>query len=267
MNFALMISTKVEEKLDLVDRGVEWSQADEGREYERCLKEVLEENEKAWADGNIRVGDYILLGELSKLDNIILVHPWLIAVQLIQIPVFQQTVFSKLRVRWSAHLRWVSCNTPLVLCKLCTTTLKTELPFLQILSTQLFVILLQMVMLHLSLATTLSCDGRRSSLLLTLTKMAMRSTGPNPMCLKILICLYVFKLMVTSFGLLLMQVRDSKKGSLSRYMMSLPGGRSMRMAAMNCYFTHYVTGPSVGLSLPSSDNSYLATSVLQVRSP
>ena len=70
MNFALMVSTKVEEQLDLVERGAEWSQADEGREYERCLKEVLEENGRAWADGNIRVGDYILLGELSKLNNI-----------------------------------------------------------------------------------------------------------------------------------------------------------------------------------------------------
>lgn len=70
MNFALMISTKVEEQLDLVERGDEWSQVDEGREYERCLKEVLEENSRAWADGNIRVGDYILLGELSRLNNI-----------------------------------------------------------------------------------------------------------------------------------------------------------------------------------------------------
>ena len=62
MNFALMISNKVEEKLDLLQRGLEWSQADEGREYERCLREVLEEDGRAWADGNIRVGDYILLG-------------------------------------------------------------------------------------------------------------------------------------------------------------------------------------------------------------
>ncbi|RPB27520.1 hypothetical protein L211DRAFT_779876 [Terfezia boudieri ATCC MYA-4762] len=61
MNFALMISNRVEEKLDMTERGPDWSQLNEGREYERCLKEVLEEDGRAWADGNIRIGDYILL--------------------------------------------------------------------------------------------------------------------------------------------------------------------------------------------------------------
>ncbi|OTA56779.1 hypothetical protein K449DRAFT_153252 [Hypoxylon sp. EC38] len=61
MNFALMISCKVEEKLALYDRGPEWSQADEALAYEKALKEVLEEDGRAWADGNIRVGDYILI--------------------------------------------------------------------------------------------------------------------------------------------------------------------------------------------------------------
>lgn len=61
MNFGLMISNNVEEKLALVQRHEFWTQADEAREYERCLKEVLEENGRAWADGNIRVGDYIIL--------------------------------------------------------------------------------------------------------------------------------------------------------------------------------------------------------------
>ena len=61
MNFGLMISCKVEERLLLIDRPHDWSQADEAHAYERCLKEVLEEREVAWADGNIRIGDYILL--------------------------------------------------------------------------------------------------------------------------------------------------------------------------------------------------------------
>lgn len=61
MNFGLMISCKVEEKLLLINRPDDWSQADEALAYERCLKEVLEESQIAWADGNIRVGDYILL--------------------------------------------------------------------------------------------------------------------------------------------------------------------------------------------------------------
>lgn len=61
MNFALMISCKVEDKLALYDRGLGWSQTDEALAYEKALKEVLQEDGRAWADGNIRVGDYILL--------------------------------------------------------------------------------------------------------------------------------------------------------------------------------------------------------------
>lgn len=63
MNFALMISCKVEEKLTHYNRGPEWSQADEALAYEKALKEVLEEDGRAWADGNIRVGDYILISK------------------------------------------------------------------------------------------------------------------------------------------------------------------------------------------------------------
>ncbi|KAK5991127.1 hypothetical protein PT974_09405 [Cladobotryum mycophilum] len=61
MNFALMISCKVEEKLQAINRPHEWSQNDEAQAYEQALKEALEEDGRAWADGNIRVGDYILL--------------------------------------------------------------------------------------------------------------------------------------------------------------------------------------------------------------
>ncbi|CUS13826.1 unnamed protein product [Tuber aestivum] len=61
MNFALMISCKVEDKLALIERDESWTQAKEARAYEDCLKEVLEEDGRAWADGNIRIGDYILL--------------------------------------------------------------------------------------------------------------------------------------------------------------------------------------------------------------
>lgn len=65
MNFALMLSNSVEEKLTRVQRHEKWNQDDEAREYERCLKGVLEDNPSAWADGNIRVGDYIMLGMSS----------------------------------------------------------------------------------------------------------------------------------------------------------------------------------------------------------
>jgi hypothetical protein len=63
MNYGLMLSNIVEEKLVKVRRNEHWDQVDEAREYERCLKETLEENGRAWADGNIRIGDYILLSE------------------------------------------------------------------------------------------------------------------------------------------------------------------------------------------------------------
>jgi hypothetical protein len=61
MNFGLMLSCKVEDKLLQHPRTESWTQADEAKAYETCLKEVLEENDRAWADGNIRIGDYIVL--------------------------------------------------------------------------------------------------------------------------------------------------------------------------------------------------------------
>ncbi|TVY55817.1 hypothetical protein LCER1_G005121 [Lachnellula cervina] len=62
MNYALMISNKVEDKLLLLERFQGWTQDHEYVAYEKCLAEVLhEEDGRAWAEGNIRVGDYILL--------------------------------------------------------------------------------------------------------------------------------------------------------------------------------------------------------------
>lgn len=61
MNYALNVSCKVEERLAAVKRSPGWSQHDEAHAYETALKQVLEEDGRAWADGNIRVGDYILL--------------------------------------------------------------------------------------------------------------------------------------------------------------------------------------------------------------
>ncbi|ROT40965.1 glycosyltransferase [Sodiomyces alkalinus F11] len=61
MNYALMLSCLVEEKLQVIERHPEWTQHDEALAYEEALKEALKENPKAWADGNIRVGDYILI--------------------------------------------------------------------------------------------------------------------------------------------------------------------------------------------------------------
>ncbi|KAI9711350.1 MAG: hypothetical protein M1812_007199 [Candelaria pacifica] len=62
MNYALSISNRVEEKLERINRHTMWSQEDENLSYHECLKEVIAEDEgRTWAEGNIRVGDYILL--------------------------------------------------------------------------------------------------------------------------------------------------------------------------------------------------------------
>ncbi|KAF4119264.1 Glycosyl transferase family 2 [Geosmithia morbida] len=62
MNYALGVSLKVEDKLATVDRSGVWTQAEEEEAYQRCLGEVLDEElGRAWAGGNIRVGDYILI--------------------------------------------------------------------------------------------------------------------------------------------------------------------------------------------------------------
>jgi hypothetical protein len=65
LNFGLSISNAVEKKLAWVARDEKWSNVDETREYQRCLNEVLAENDRAWADGNVRIGDYILLSKYS----------------------------------------------------------------------------------------------------------------------------------------------------------------------------------------------------------
>lgn len=61
MNYGLAISNAVEEALQQIDRPADWTQVDESIAYERCLKAVLEKDGRAWADGHIRVGDYILI--------------------------------------------------------------------------------------------------------------------------------------------------------------------------------------------------------------
>jgi hypothetical protein len=62
MNYALMVSNRVEEKLANISRHLGWTKDNENEAYTHCFKEVLEElNGRAWAAGNIRVGDYILI--------------------------------------------------------------------------------------------------------------------------------------------------------------------------------------------------------------
>ena len=62
MDYALMVSNKVEDKLAPIERLQNWTQNDEAHTYNQCLSYVLNEEEgRAWADGNVRIGDYILL--------------------------------------------------------------------------------------------------------------------------------------------------------------------------------------------------------------
>ncbi|KAK3377889.1 glycosyl transferase family group 2-domain-containing protein [Podospora didyma] len=62
MNYALHISNRVEEKLLQINRHSRWNSEQELASYFECLTDVLQEDEgRTWAEGNIRVGDYILL--------------------------------------------------------------------------------------------------------------------------------------------------------------------------------------------------------------
>ena len=62
MNYALAVSARVEDKLTQVSRPATWTHEDEQDVYQKCLQEVIAEDEgRTWAEGNIRVGDYILL--------------------------------------------------------------------------------------------------------------------------------------------------------------------------------------------------------------
>lgn len=62
MNYGLMVSNRVEEKLANIPRHPRWTKDNENEVYALGFHEVLEElNGRAWAAGNIRVGDYILI--------------------------------------------------------------------------------------------------------------------------------------------------------------------------------------------------------------
>ncbi|KAI8930924.1 hypothetical protein NX059_011939 [Plenodomus lindquistii] len=62
MNYALRLSVRVEELLAQVERHEAWNQMDETTAYTKALETAVAEREgEAWVDGNIRIGDYILL--------------------------------------------------------------------------------------------------------------------------------------------------------------------------------------------------------------
>ena len=62
MNYALDVSTRIEDKLAMIQRAPGWTAEDEREVYDAALSQVIEQDEgRTWAEGNVRVGDYILL--------------------------------------------------------------------------------------------------------------------------------------------------------------------------------------------------------------
>ncbi|THZ35155.1 hypothetical protein D6C90_07453 [Aureobasidium pullulans] len=63
MNYALWVSNRVEDKMmQPSPRPLHWNQEQEAALYVKALYEVIEEDEnQTWADGNVRMGDFILL--------------------------------------------------------------------------------------------------------------------------------------------------------------------------------------------------------------
>ncbi|KAK4539659.1 hypothetical protein LTR36_010485 [Oleoguttula mirabilis] len=62
MNYAIWVSVRVEDKLEAVHRHDGWTQEDEAQTYREALASIVEDDQgRTWADGNIRIGDYILI--------------------------------------------------------------------------------------------------------------------------------------------------------------------------------------------------------------
>lgn len=62
MNYAMWASVRVEEELASVHRSDGWTQEDEATAYRDALCDIVEHDQgRTWADGNIRIGDYILI--------------------------------------------------------------------------------------------------------------------------------------------------------------------------------------------------------------
>lgn len=60
MNYAMCLSMEVERLLATISRDEGWTQQEENEAYTEALRSLVDRN-GAWAEGNIRIGDYILL--------------------------------------------------------------------------------------------------------------------------------------------------------------------------------------------------------------
>lgn len=61
MNFALRFAYEVEEGLSNQERGDHWTEEDESAVYSTVFQKVQQQNPRAWAEGDVRLGDLILL--------------------------------------------------------------------------------------------------------------------------------------------------------------------------------------------------------------
>lgn len=68
MNFAMAISCSMEDRLKALNRTADWTSIDEAEATGWALEQTVKDTGGiAWADGNIRIGDYILI---SKFESI-----------------------------------------------------------------------------------------------------------------------------------------------------------------------------------------------------
>ena len=64
MNYAMEVSVRIEDKLAAMSRSEHWTQLDEEDAYRDALSRVIDEdNGRTWAEGDIRIGDYILISK------------------------------------------------------------------------------------------------------------------------------------------------------------------------------------------------------------
>lgn len=62
MSFCLDVLNRLEAKLESISRSKDWTQEGEGAVYDEALFAVLKEDQgRTWAEGNIRIGDHILI--------------------------------------------------------------------------------------------------------------------------------------------------------------------------------------------------------------
>jgi hypothetical protein len=217
MNFALMISNKVEEELLKIERGEDWDQEKERAAYELCLAKVLEDDPRAWAAGDIRVGDYILLIDsdtrvptdcLLDATSEMELSP---QVAILQYSSGVMTVTDSFFEKGSVYIA-----SPPVFLLTVATGLRSSL----ISSTLLFDIQLPMAMWPRLWVIMLFSVGRPYSTLPMWMTVVSTNSGPSRMSLKTLICLSVFRLQATPFDLDHTPEMVSRKGSPSPFTMN-----------------------------------------------